>query len=106
MKLIEFKFDPLPDSAQFCTDNVIYAFDEEGFIEFKAYCMINSMATPVNLEIEELGKDRYICHVLTVCELPVLSEKCILISGKMECKEVNQQLQMTARQQIIESQEQ
>jgi len=102
MKIIEFKFDLMPDSAQFCTDTVIYSFHEEGFIEFKTYCMINSMARPVNIEIEEVGQNRYICHVLTVCELTAMSEKCILLSGKMECKEVNQQLQMTVRQRIID----
>ncbi len=94
----------MPDSAQFCTDNVIYAFHEEGFMEFKGYCMINSMASPVNIEIEAVENDRYICHVLTVCELTAMSEKCILLSGKIECKKVNQQLQITAAERIIEKQ--
>ncbi len=102
MKIIEYKFDLMPDSAQFCTDTVIYAFHEEGFMEFKGYCMINSMASPVNIEMEGVGKNRYICHVLTVCELTAMSEKCIMLSGKMECKEVNQQLQITAKERIIE----
>ena len=93
----------MPDSAQFCTDTVIYAFHEVGFIEFKAYCMINSMARQVNIEIEEVGQNKYICNVLTVCELTAMSEKCILLSGKMECKEVNQQLQMIVRQRIIDA---
>jgi hypothetical protein len=104
MKIIEFKFDPMPDSAQFCTDTVIYAFHEVGFIEFRAYCMINSLAQPVNIEIVEIGENRYMCHVLTVCELTAMSEKCILLKGKLECKEVNEQMQMTVRQRIVEDQ--
>ncbi len=101
MKIIEFNFEYMPDSAKFCTDTIIYTFHEVGFIEFKGYCMINSMASPVNVEIEEDGKNRYIVHVLTACELIAMSEKCILVSGKMECKEVNQQLQMAAQERII-----
>lgn len=106
MKIIEFKFEPMPDSAQFCTENVIYAFHEEGFIEFKAYCMINSQAQPVNIEIEEIRENRYMCHVLTECELTAMSEKCILLKGKLECKEVNKQIQMTVRQRMVEGQQQ
>ncbi len=104
MKIIEFKFEYIPDSAKFCTDTIIYTFHEVGFIEFKGYCMINSMASPVDIEIEKKGKDKYIFHVLTVCELIAMSEKCILLSGKMECKEVNQKLQMASRERIIREQ--
>ncbi|THB79898.1 MAG: hypothetical protein D3926_09815 [Desulfobacteraceae bacterium] len=101
MKIIEFKFEYLPESAQFCTDTVIHTFHETGFIEFKGYCMINSMASPVDIEIEAQEKDRYILHIHTVCELIAMSEKCIFLSGKMECNAVNQSLQMTARERII-----
>ncbi len=75
MNIIEFEFDPLPDSVQFCTDTVIFAFHEVGFIEFRAYCMINSLAQPIDIEIEEIGENRYLCHVLTACELTAMSEK-------------------------------
>ena len=100
MKIIAFTFETMPGSAQFCTDTVIYSFHEEGFIQFKAYCMINSMASPVDIELEAVGKNQYICHILTVCEMTALSEKCIFISGKMACKEVNQHLQMIVRQKL------
>lgn len=102
MKIIEFEFIPMPDSAQFCTEEVIYAFHEEGFIEFMAYCMINSFAQPLDIEIEEVGENSYICHVLTVTEMIVMSERCIMVKGRLECKEVNQQLEMTVRQRILE----
>lgn len=102
MNIIEFRFEPKPDSAQFCTDTVIFAFHEEGFIEFRAYCMINSQARPVDIEIEEIGENRYMCHVLTICELTAMSEKCILLKGKLECKAVNQQMQMTVSERIVE----
>ncbi len=105
MKILEFKFDIMPDTAQFCTDAVIFAFHEVGFIEFKAYCMINSMARPFDIKIEKIGKNIYICHVLTECEISAMSEKCILLSGKFECREVNQQLRMTVRQEIIENEQ-
>ncbi len=100
MKIIEFTFDHMPPSAQFCTHTVIYLFNDAGFIEFKAYCMINSMAEPIGLELERIGENRYLCHVLTVCEMTALSEKCILISGKMTCRVVNPELEMTVREHL------
>ena len=102
MKIIDFTFGLMPDSSQFCTDTVIYAFHETGIIEFRAYCMINSQAQPVDIEIEQTGDNSFICHVLTECELTAMSEKCIMLEGKLECREINQQLQMTVGERIIE----
>jgi len=101
MKIIDFEFEHLPDSAQFCSNTVIYAFHDVGFIEFKAYCMINSMAQPIAIEIEETGENSYICHIVTSCELTAMSEKCILLKGKLECKQVNQQLQLSVRERLV-----
>jgi len=101
MKIIDYSFEHLPDSAQFCSDTVIFAFHDVGFIEFRAYCMINSMAQPVSIELEAIGDNSFVCHVVTTCELTAMSEKCILLQGKLECKEVNQQLQLTVRQRLM-----
>ena len=102
MEIIEFNFEKMSDSAQFCTDVAIHSFHEEGFIEFRAYCIINSMAKPVNIELVRIEENEYKCHVLTVCELLAMSERCILVSGKLTCGEVNHQLRITAKQKIIE----
>lgn len=101
MKIIDYSFEHLPDSAQFCSDTVIFAFHDFGFIEFRAYCMINSMAQPVAIELEAIGDNSFVCHVVTTCELTAMSEKCILLLGKLEWKEVNQQLQLSVCQRLI-----
>ncbi len=102
MDIIEFEFSSMPESFQFCTDTVIFAYHDAGFMEFQAYCMINSQARPMGIEIEETGENRFLCHVLTSCGMIAMSEKCILLKGKLKCKEVNQQMHMTVRQRIIE----
>ena len=90
---------------QRCGLPVIQPFGEKmNIIEFRAYCMINSLAQPIDIEIEEIGENRYLCHVLTACELTAMSEKCVLLKGKLECKEVNQQMLMTVRQRIVHGQ--
>jgi len=101
MKIIDYSFEHLPDSAQFCSDTVIFVFHDVGFIGFRAYCMINSMAQPVAIELEAVADDSFVCHVVTTCELTAMSEKCILLQGKLKCKEVNQQLQLSVRQRLI-----
>ena len=101
MKIIKYEFKPMADSAQFCTNSAIYAFHELGFIEFMAYCMINSQATPVDIEIEQVGTGEYMCHVRTVCDLIALSEKCIQVKGRLERKEVNRQMQINVRERIV-----
>ncbi len=102
MKIIDFKFERLPDSAQFCSNVAIYSFFEEESIEFKAYCMINSMAEPVDIAMEQIDDNHYKFHILTDCEMPAMSERCILVSGKLNCRQVNHQLHITCEQRIIE----
>lgn len=101
LRIIDFKFERMSDSAQFCTDVAIHSFHEEGFIEFKAYCMINSMAEPMDLEIEKVGENEYKCHVLILYEMTAMSEICILVSGRMECREVKQQLKITVKEKMV-----
>ena len=100
MKITEFQFESLPEEAQFCTNTLIYAFHETGFIEFKAFCMINAQAQPYDVELEKKSEDSYVVHILTNCDMPVMSEKCILVTGRLTCPEVNQQLFMTVQQEI------
>ena len=102
MKVIGVTFDALSESAQFSSDTAIHAFHEEGVVEFKGYCMINSLAEPFGIELEQVKENEYTLHVLTRCEMEAMSERCILVSGTLSCGEVNHSLRIAVSQKMVD----
>lgn len=94
MKLQQYQFEMMPESFQFCSNQASYAFHSDGFLEFCGYCMINSQATPVSLELEQQGEQRWHCQVRTEAEMTAMSERCVKINGQIDLAAVEPELQI------------